>query len=149
MMTTAIPCCHAALLPGKNPSLQDGHCSIIPPRPPSLSVPQPSGRKSRPSWFAGQTLPAPINLMWANFLRPVALDLKIIVYCMSQSSVNTARSYFQSQNVPIDSMEFVIRQTDTWWIRDYGPSKYCASPVPVSPIVSVCLFSAILVIRFK
>jgi agmatine/peptidylarginine deiminase len=61
------------------------------------------------------------NLLWAQFLQPVALDLKIYVICASQAQITTVQNYFLAHNVPIDSMEFQVQATNTVWIRDYGP----------------------------
>jgi agmatine deiminase len=61
------------------------------------------------------------NLLWSQFLAPVALDLKIYVICASASQATTARNYFLSHGVPVDSMEFPVQATNSVWIRDYGP----------------------------
>ena len=61
------------------------------------------------------------NLLWSQFLAPVALDLKIYVICASQAQATTAMNYFISQGLPVDSMEFPVQATNSVWIRDYGP----------------------------
>jgi agmatine/peptidylarginine deiminase len=64
---------------------------------------------------------ATYNLLWSQFLAPVALDVRIYVICQSPTDTTNARSYFLSHGVPVDSMVFQIRTTDSFWIRDYGP----------------------------
>ncbi len=61
------------------------------------------------------------NTLWAQFLQPVALDLKIYVICGSQTQVTAAQNFFLSHGTPIDSMEFQVQATNSVWIRDYGP----------------------------
>ena len=61
------------------------------------------------------------NLLWSQFLAPVALDLKIYVICASTAQATAARNYFISQGVAVDSMEFPVQATNSVWIRDYGP----------------------------
>ncbi len=44
------------------------------------------------------------------------------VYCVvSSSNQSIARSTFRSAGVNMDHVTFVIAQTDSYWIRDYGP----------------------------
>ena len=64
---------------------------------------------------------ASYNLLWSQFLAPVALDLRIYVICQSAADTTSARNYFLSHAVPVDSMVFQIHGTNSFWIRDYGP----------------------------
>ncbi|MBI5060082.1 agmatine deiminase family protein [candidate division KSB1 bacterium] len=61
------------------------------------------------------------NALWAQFIAPVALDLKIYVICATAGQAISAENYFIAQGVPVDSMEFPVQATNSVWIRDYGP----------------------------
>jgi agmatine deiminase len=43
------------------------------------------------------------------------------VVCDSASEVNSARTTLTSAGADLDYVEFIVRTTDTVWIRDYGP----------------------------
>ncbi len=99
------------------------------PRLPALTVTPPpaEGVRAVAEWEEIEALmvrwPNSVswNLLWSQFLAPVALDLKIYVLCATTNQSNAARNYFISHNVPIDSMVFVVQSTNSVWIRDYGP----------------------------
>jgi agmatine/peptidylarginine deiminase len=61
------------------------------------------------------------NLLWANFLAPVADDLRIYMIVSSYSDTTSIKSYLSSHGCPTDSVKFLQRATNSVWIRDYGP----------------------------
>jgi agmatine/peptidylarginine deiminase len=69
-------------------------------------------------------------LAWEGFttiLRQIALNVTttgnadIYMVVDSVSEQNSASSTLSSYGVPMDRVHFVVRTTDTVWIRDYGP----------------------------
>jgi len=61
------------------------------------------------------------NLLWANFLTPVADDVRIYMIVASYADTTSIKSYLVSQGCPTDSVKFLQRSTNSVWIRDYGP----------------------------
>jgi len=55
-----------------------------------------------------------------SIVKEMAED--IIVYCLVSTSLeSSAAASFESAGVNMDSVEFVLGPTDSYWTRDYGP----------------------------
>ena len=55
-----------------------------------------------------------------SLVREMAEDVKI--YCLvSSGSQNSAFNTFNSSNVNMNNVEFIVGNTDSYWTRDYGP----------------------------
>ena len=61
------------------------------------------------------------NTLWANFLTPIADDVRIYMIVSSYSDTSGIKSYLSSNGCPTDSVIFMQRSTNSVWIRDYGP----------------------------
>ncbi|MBU1935913.1 agmatine deiminase family protein, partial [bacterium] len=61
------------------------------------------------------------NTLWANFLTPVADDVRIYMIVSSYSDTSSIKSFLASNGCPTDSVIFMQRSTNSVWIRDYGP----------------------------
>ena len=55
-----------------------------------------------------------------DLVREMAEDCKVIVIARS-SDQSYAENTFQSSNVNMDNIEFLNANTDSYWIRDFGP----------------------------
>jgi agmatine deiminase len=61
------------------------------------------------------------NLLWTNFLTPIADDVRIYMIIDSYTDTTSIKSYLASHGCPTDSVVFLRHTTDSYWIRDYGP----------------------------
>ncbi len=70
-----------------------------------------------------------VLLRWSNSFQQLYIALvdtlsnftRVYLVCNSTSDSTSIANTLQSNGVPLDSVEFVIRSTNTIWIRDYGP----------------------------
>ena len=55
-----------------------------------------------------------------SIVKEMAED--VIVYCLVNASLeNSATTSFENAGVNMDSVEFILGSTDSYWTRDYGP----------------------------
>lgn len=55
-----------------------------------------------------------------SIVKEMAED--VIVYCLVSASLeNSATTSFENAGVNMDSVEFILGSTDSYWTRDYGP----------------------------
>lgn len=58
-----------------------------------------------------------------------ALEVRVLVFCDSESIKSTAENTLQNAGVNMANIEFVVKPVDSVWIRDYGPNCVYANDV--------------------
>jgi agmatine deiminase len=65
-----------------------------------------------------------------EIVRAAQSEVKVVICCENQTVVNNARNYLKNRGVNADwNIEFVTMQTNSIWIRDYGPNCVYANDV--------------------
>lgn len=58
-----------------------------------------------------------------------ALEVKVLVFCNSESTKNEAEATLQNAGVNMANVELIVKPVDSVWIRDYGPNCVYANDV--------------------
>ncbi len=58
-----------------------------------------------------------------------ALEVKVLIFCNTESDKNSAESALQAANANMSNIELIVAPNNSVWIRDYGPNTVYANDV--------------------
>ena len=95
--------------------------------------PPPTSVRTMAEWEELQTL----MVSWKSYtpilteiVRSARAECKVVICCSSQSTITTAKNTLTAAGVDITSnVEFALLNTNSVWIRDYGPTAIYANDV--------------------
>ena len=56
-----------------------------------------------------------------ELIREMAEDISVTTIVANSSQQQTVTTIYQNNNVNLDNCDFLFAQTDSYWVRDYGP----------------------------